>query len=178
MYTGGLTQERCDAIRPFVKGKTVIDLGAGSLSLSLLLRGMGASRVLAVDKEPMDKYEGIDIAQKYFSDVKDTLDVAFLSRPINHFCEGLNEILDRHETVIYLGSNIDGFACGSLQLFKYLVQRNPIFHMFDGFDTILVYSKEPRTESLYAEEVAAIDAWLGGSVMTRCQAQTYNDEYR
>lgn len=178
MFSLNFTNRQEDSIRLYIEGRSVIDLGAGCLNLAMQLKRLGASSVLAVDEVDMPFCDGIETQQKCFIDVTETLDVAFLSRPINRFCEGLNEILDRHEIVIYLGSNLAGSACGSLELFQYLVKRNPLAHILEPTGTMLIYSKATRVESLYAEEIAALDAWNGGDIMTLDQAKTYNSKYR
>ena len=171
--------KQCQAtIQPFISGRSVIDLGAGNLAITRILKKLGATDILAIDKNTMPVIPGIETKRCYFNDVTESRDTAFLSWPINRFCEGLNEILNRHETVIYIGSNLDGHACGSLQLFKNLTRRNPIAHLCEPDSTVLVYSSEPRVEALYAEEFAAIDIWNGGEVIYYSEAVTYNNENR
>lgn len=178
MSFGVLSQQMKVALRPFVEGRSVIDLGAGDLGHSVELKRLGASRVLAVDQHPMSDIDGIETHCCNFSDPIEAMDVAFLSWPINRYCTGLNELLDQHDIVIYLGSNLEGNACGSLELFQHLTQRNPIVHACEPRNTLLVYSRSARVESLYAEEIAAIDSWNGGPVMTYQEATMYNQDYR
>ena len=178
MPYGILSPEMKRTIQPLIQGQSVIDLGAGDLSYSRTLKVLGATRVLAVDKVAMPEVHGIDTLCCDFSSPIEVMDVAFVSWPINHFCLGLNEVLDQYDTVIYLGCNIEGKACGSLELFHYLTKRNPCVHIFEKRNTLLIYSKAPRVQSLYAEEIAAFDGWAGGSIMSYQDALKYNQDFR
>ena len=51
MPFGQLNKAQLKALVPLVRGKVIHDLGAGDLGLALELLNLGASKVIAIDKE-------------------------------------------------------------------------------------------------------------------------------
>jgi hypothetical protein len=144
---GTLLPEQKDALRPFVRGRKVTDLGAGSGGFSLDLLTMGASEVTAVDKEEMSlpPRKGLRAVRTYFSSFSDTIDVAFLSWPANRNDRDLNDLLASAPTVAYLGKNTDMVSCGSTGLFVGLLGRPILAYVPDRKNTLIVYG--PKAES-------------------------------
>jgi hypothetical protein len=169
-----LTHEQIQIIYKYVLGQDVVDLGAGSLIYSNMILELGGDSVTALDCIPMPPHSNISIIQQSFSEYHAQHDIAYLSWPINKFSAGLNEILAKHETIIYVGSNIGGTLCGHSSLFEYLITREPIEYHFDHINTLIVYSNMKRTLPLYSEEFAGIDAWIGGGIMTIPQAEAFD----
>ncbi len=125
---GKLSAQQRQALAPFVSGQVVHDLGAGDLRLSRELLKLGAKQVIAVDKEPMlNPPEGVETLRASFAEAHSLLldtpiDVAFLSWPANYNTL-IEPLLEMAKTVIYLGKNTDGTACGTPRLYRSFLQR-------------------------------------------------------
>lgn len=161
MPYGLLTPEMEALLVPHVAGKVVWDLGAGDLGYSKLLVKLGASRVLAVEKERIRQpnHPGIELVLKRFHELDpDHIEVAFLSWPANHSSPGLAHLLSKSDVVIYLGSNTDMSACGTPDLFlHHLCGRELLGHAPHRRNTMLIYGQhDRRTGPLTGEEFAAI----------------------
>lgn len=174
MGHGFISDEMYTAIKTAVTDRAVIDLGAGDLSYSSMLASMAAKNVLAMDKNPLDALPGVLTQQCSFEDFQETAEVAFLSWPSNTPLNGLNDILGRHDTVIYLGSNVGGSCCGHITLFRHLITREPTIHLFHPVNTLIIYGRENRRSPLCAEEVAGIEAWRGGGIFSTAKAEQIN----
>ncbi len=145
MSYGLLSVKMLETIRPLVAGKTVVDLGAGSCDKAVILKGLGAA-VIAIDKSFMRPIEGIEQHCGYFVEFADLddrtlpeeIDVAFVSWPQNYRLNGLVRILERAGTVIYLGSNTDGNACGHRDLFLHMLTRKLEAYVPDRKNSLVV----------------------------------------
>lgn len=152
-----------EAVQRVVQGRVVHDLGAGDLVLANELLNMGASRVVAIDKQPPYGWRGdprIQVIQSYFHQYSGEIDVAFMSWPQNYNDEGVLNLIKRAGTVIYLGKNTDGSACGSIRMFEHLVGRELLTHVPCRENTLLIYGKElqePREP--VGEEKAALTTY-------------------
>ena len=143
---GTITDEMLDAIRPFIEGKTVVDLGAGDGRKGKILSRSGAQHVYCVDKNLPGRFRGRKLTwvRGYFTDqaVIDSLpteiDVAFVSWPQNYRIEGLIPILERAKVVIYIGCNYDGAACGWPQLFLHMTHRELLAEVEHHKNTLLI----------------------------------------
>lgn len=147
MY-GRLSNAQVDALRPFVAGRRVADLGAGQLNLSLALVAMGAAEVLAIDKREMPAVQSprLVLLRSQFGDVRLELDVAFLSWPPNYTTPGLLQLLSGAKTIVYLGKNSDGSACGTPALFSFFLRREVVCYVPERPNTMIVYGQ--RLEEL------------------------------
>lgn len=163
MY-GTVTPEMESTLEPHVRGKEVWDLGAGDLWHSKMLLRHGAARVVAVDKWGITSkapVTGVRFVKEYFQFVEapaDGIDVAYLSWPINHgHIPGLVDLLKRSRVVVYVGSNLNGGACGNERLFTYLSSREVLGHIPHTRNTMAIYGgglAGPR--QLLPEEWAAL----------------------
>lgn len=154
-----------EAIAPFVKGKVVYDLGAGTCEKAVQLQKLGAE-VFAFDKAAMARVpQGIKFRQTYFEPLAEemeandtTVDVAFLSWPQNYTIPGLREILWRSRVVIYLGSNTSGSSCGFPMMWADLVDRKKLTWVEDRRNTLIVYGDQDQflSEPLLLEEYAGM----------------------
>jgi len=146
-------------IRKFVEGRIVSDLGAGDLLLSHLCAVLGATKVIAIDKETMPEadislpIEQVRCAFRYY---KRNIDVALLSWPINTSC-GLEALVNRAEIVIYLGKCTDGTICGTPRLWSHLVRREVLLLSPDRTNTLIVYGPSRVERALLLEEHAGLD---------------------
>jgi CheY-like chemotaxis protein len=162
MPFGQLNKAQLKALVPLVRGKVIHDLGAGDLGLALELLNLGASKVIAIDKEYYN-FNGvppeIELRRQYFKDMQEEIDIAFVSWPAN-YDNGLLRVLMQTKIIIYLGKNTDGTSCGTPALFKYLITRKIQKHVQSRHNTLICYTDcldEPR-KALLQEEEAAISA--------------------
>lgn len=175
-----LSTDMQQTLLPFVKGKRIWDLGAGSdLKVAIMLRCLGAT-VIAFDKEVMhrrDEASDIQTHQCRFQDIEGLHlplpDVTVVSWPVNNYnCDALIPLLTQIPVVVYLGKNYDGTACGTLGLFDLLRKRELLAHVPHRANSLLVVGAhlEGRKRALTPEEVAV---WYGRdlTVMTWDQVQ-------
>jgi hypothetical protein len=167
MY-GYFPENHRDALRPYVKDQRVVDLGAGDCERTRVLSQLHPAALLAVDKEfpyeypppdalPFKRLPGafIDVFKRV-RDFRPT--VAHLAWPINYPTPGLLNLLRLVPTVIYVGCNTDGSACGTSHLFKYLLNREVKLYMPDRRNTLIVYGCHRKvTRMPLPEERAGMD---------------------
>jgi len=150
---GRLRDDQAEAVRQAVRGRKVIDCGAGDLGLSCAMAVMGAQEVIALDKDRMQTavdarvrpvegfFEGWVIDHPH-----DIIEVAFVSWPSNYsmgtFDRGLQAIIERAGKVIYLGKNTDGSMCGSQKLFKHLLRRELAVYLPSRPNTLCIYGRK------------------------------------
>lgn len=160
MPWGRLNDTQIQELKRLLKpGPIVYDLGAGDLVLSRNLLEWGAREVVAVDKEPLHlPPSGIRTIRSLFKDLREDVQWAFLSWPINHFDVGLLNIVERAQVVIYLGSNMDGSACGFFQLFQHLTTREVLAHAPRFANTLIVYGAAKVKREPFPEERAAMSS--------------------
>lgn len=162
MPYGNLNLKMREALVPFIKGRTVYDLGAGDCDHGRTLRDLGAARVVCLDKEAIPVVpSNVEFRQGYFAhlEVPSDLDVVFLGWPINYPCEGLREWIGAAKAIIYLGHNFDGTACGTPELFAALQARQLLCYIEDPRNALIVvgdFLAEPRPPT--SEEVAALSS--------------------
>jgi hypothetical protein len=158
MAHGKLTPAQQEAIKPFLKGLTVHDLGAGDLELAQQLLTLGASEVVAIDRHqmPKDHPEGVRTVVEYFHNFRESVNTAFVSWPINWQDIGLLRLIDKAATVIYLGTNYDGSACGFPQMWEHLSKREILVTVPDPKNTLIVYGPRNVRRELVGEEFAAL----------------------
>ena len=117
------------ALRPFVAGKSIVDLGSGDGARAVLLTALGASSVLAIDGNGrMRSSPKIEYVECSFCDAvtlvrKANPDVAHIAWPSNRSDPALIEIISKIPCVVYVGCNTDGTLCGGPDLFKHFVRR-------------------------------------------------------
>lgn len=169
---GKLTDEQEAVLRQFVMGYNVHDIGAGQLGLARKLIELGAHTVTAVDRVYADfrnnnfndcapwvpPLPGITLVGEYFEEYArhgHFIDVAFVSWPEVYNQDRIVDLLRGARTIIYLGSNFDGTACGSEEMFRYLSQRNVLALVPHRRNSLIVYGNEHVTRRLLPEEYAA-----------------------
>lgn len=163
MGYGKIIDVQVKALRPFVAGRVVHDLGAGDMEKARLLLHLGAEKVHAVEKAPYPFSLPLRIErhEMYFKDYRPAeVDVALLSWPANHMMEGLLPLLVKAKTIIYLGKNTDGTSCGFPALFVYLTIRRLLVHKPHPTNTLIIVGeplRKPRTPE--HEELAGIRAY-------------------
>lgn len=158
MPDGVLNDAMRDVLRGIFRNRVVTDFGAGDLALAREFLQLGAKSVVAVDKEPRGKStKRIAVVRQYFYQFTKPIDVLVLSWPINHPCTGLIKAVGRADTVVYLGCNTDGNACGTPELFANLLVREVVAHVPSRRNTLIIYGPGREIRIPLYEEIAAID---------------------
>jgi len=163
-----------DILASVVAGRVVYDLGAGSGGHG---KKRGASRVICVDKStPWVMPRGVEFIRSYINEVAlpDDLDVVFLGWPVQYGMPGLHLWLEKAKTIIYLGCNFGGTACGTKPLFQYLLMRRLAYHLPDHRNTLLVV-EEPLGEGITREPTPEEAAALSGQVVAYPGASTLRE---
>lgn len=159
MPYGHLLPEQRAALRPYVEGRCVHDLGAGDLGLSHALLELGASKVVAIDKEyRVSNDPRIEAIECYFHEVAEDVDVGFASWPMNFEDYGLLKLVQRTPMFIYLGKNTDGTSCGGHDLFEHLSGREVLSHVPAKTNTLIVYGPKRVERPRLKEEHASLTA--------------------
>jgi len=164
MY-GHIPRKHQDALRRFVRGARVVDLGCGDMERTWTLLGCDPEAVLAVDSHLPSSpkaHPRLTLHQGLFNDSLGVIrdfrpTVAHVSWPANYLT-GLVKLLTDIPTVIYVGCNTDGTACGERALFQYMLTRKMVRYLPDRQNTLIVVTKlldNPR-DATY-EEKAALD---------------------
>ena len=163
---GQLTPNMKVALATYVQGKHVYDLGAGTGHLAVKLLQVGkAKAVTAVDKDPIEaKHKRLSKLTQHLEmlDLPDRIDVGFVSWPVNRPIRGLVRTLRRCDVVIYLGYNDAFTACGSPDLFPYLLTRKlEAYIAGDRNNMVIVGAPLPpdQTREPTAEEAAGLHLW-------------------
>lgn len=173
---GKMNEPQMRVVQEAVKGKTVFDLGAGDYTNSLILRGLGATRVVAIDKEffgptnkPMKGVTQFQMTFEAFLHVQRTKlqkvdfpkgdDVAFLSWPSNHEMKGLLDLLSWFNCIIYLGKNTDGTACAWPEFFRTMQKRPVLSYVPHRRNTLIHYGAtfQKLERGMKGEELAGMD---------------------
>ena len=162
MY-GHFSPEMKEMVKPYIQGKHVWDLGCGTMVHAMWCCQNKASLVTAIDKSapaliPVE--EKLFFIHQPFSQVKvpGHIDVAWVSWPANYYCPGLLSLLKVASTIVYIGSNLNGNACGTLELFRHFCQRPILEHVQDYSNSFVIYGEsanKSREEGLW-EEYAAV----------------------
>jgi hypothetical protein len=165
MPYGSLTREMERVVANFVWNRAVWDLGAGDLTHTRALLGMGASQVVAIDRTPMNlgvfsrEPPELVVRTEYFEATarrQERPDVAFLAWPVNWKSPGLLEIIETSPVVIYLGCNTGGSSCGTPDLFRALARRTVLAEVRHPQNDLIVYGGEGSPRDLRPEERAAL----------------------
>lgn len=145
---------------PYVRDREVVDLGCYNLVHCHMLVEHGATKVIGIDRNrtsAVSEYPyHIEVRQQHFEDFHDPVDVAFMSWPVNWQC-GLAPIARRANTVIYLGSNMSGSACGDPTLFEVLRQRENPVYIPDFKNTLAIYGPNMVDREANPEERAVLE---------------------
>lgn len=158
MPNGFLNSLQRAHVSKVVSNRVVTDLGAGDLFLSKQLLALGANSVIAVDKERYTKKipSKITYKQALFSKIIDPIDIAFISWPSNYE-NHLTPLASHANTIIYLGKNTDGSACGTPSLFQHFLLRSVLIYIPDRANTLIIYGSPLNSPRLpLGEEAAAI----------------------
>jgi hypothetical protein len=163
MGYGKLLGKQEDAVKALVQGKDVCDLGAGDMELSVKLLELGATKIIAVDKEdyPVPDPRIVRILS-YFNNVwRHTRPpkIAFISWPINHADPSLARLVDRFPFIAYLGKNTDMTSCATPGFFQPLLRREVMAYIPNRKNVLIIYGPNSVEREPYGEELAAITAY-------------------
>lgn len=162
---GQLTDEQEAIVRQYVAGYNVHDIGAGQLGLSKKLLELGAHTVTALDKDynhRLHLYQTglpITLVGETFEEYArhgHFIDVAFVSWPETYQQFGIVQLLRDARITIYLGSNFDGTACGSKEMFEQLVMQEVLATVPHRWNTLIVYGNRRVVRRPLMEELAAL----------------------
>lgn len=169
---GALSSDQAARVERTVRGRVVHDLGAGNLGFALTALRLGAARVVAVDTERFPRVavpgNTLELHEQTFErylheqvarDARFQLDVVALVWPVNHPLPGIVPLVRRARTVVYLGKNTDGWACGGRDLWRELTHRQVSAHVPDPANDLIIYGPAaalPRP--LLPEERGATEA--------------------
>jgi hypothetical protein len=147
------------AVRPYIKNQRVVDLGCGDCERADILLGMNPEAIVGVDQDPPCKTSVLTI-MGYFDQVFEKVlefkpTVAHVAWPSNHYSPGLVPLLEMVPTVIYVGSNVGGTACGGSDLWEYVTTRKVLLYLPERRNSLIVYGPVTGTRALTHEELAA-----------------------
>ena len=152
----------------FCRGREVVDLGAGRGGLSARMVALGATSVLAVEKEAMPAIPGVIHEQGYFGQLDpDVLpEHALLSWPTNTAdCATVDTLgvylAQRVQQILYIGLNDRFTVCGWLEMWEEFAYREVLDSVKVGHhNTVILYGArrdEYRQDAeLLPEERAAL----------------------
>lgn len=163
-------------LRAACAGLRVIDLGAGGFTTARLLKGHAQS-VTLVDRDwphavrevlagtrhptgPLTPMQHARVVDARFSEIlvePGSYDVAILAWPLNRYLPGLIEILVNIPSVVYLGCNWNGSACGDGVLFKHLITRPVGVEAANAANALTVYGAPLPPEEWRTDEAL----WTG-----------------
>lgn len=155
-----LDQVKRDALRPYVTGRTVHDLGAGDLEEAHALISLGAVRVVAIDRNPMPEpiVNGIQREVCHFDEWQHdgVIHVSFLGWPAN-WDTGVLRLLRSSEYVIYHGKCTDGTMCGYPAMWHHLLNREVLVHVHSRASILIVYGPGAIVREPLPEERCGMD---------------------
>lgn len=170
---GAFEKEHQDIVEKYVRGATVLDLGAGDGERAMIMYSMKPKNIIAVDYssalEPM-RIPGFHSLKTMFGELFeknlpliDQADVAYVSWPSNRggmwadTTDYLVKILERISLVIYTGCNVGGTACGWMELFEHFRWRSVKSYAPSRRNTLIVYGKMTGVKRMFIchEEWAA-----------------------
>lgn len=167
MPYGKFNIDQMKAVVPFLRDAHVHDLGAGTGELSRQLVQLGARQVTLVDKAPHEDWRTLHLPTykyvvSYFQDYKDKIETAFISWPWTGGREtGLTTLAKGASTVIYMGKNTDGTACGSSELYQMFAGREILAHVPAFKNTLTVYGPRRVKRDPTGEEMAGLMSHTG-----------------
>lgn len=173
-----LTPAQLAVLERAVRGKQVVDLGAGVwASLSALCARLGARLVTAVEKQDFEADRSVMIAlgvRLYQGEIQDfmrtldgqDIDVALISWPwLSMAPISIERLLERCRTVVYIGKNTSDVRCGSgknvahAAFWQHLTKRAIVETEPDPIQVVTVYGppySSPVDRALIEEERAAL----------------------
>ena len=172
-------------VRSYVRGRTVVDLGAGDCERAYTLSKLGALKVHAVDPNIPRKYLDPEnfpddagpiethhcdgrtfeklVASVLPLSAKGRIDVLYLAWPTAGGTErpGFLALIERSDVVIVTTKNTDGIAVGTAKMWGALCSREVLSYRPEKENTLIVYG-EPCAyrSSVHYEELMGIT--MGG----------------
>lgn len=169
---GAFEKEHQLIAREYVSRERVIDLGCGDGERARVLSEIGAKEVLAIDYE-IDRFrtrgDRVRFLPATFFDVVsrhdglcDDYGVAHVAWPstnrLRDYSRSLIAILERIDTVIYIGCNTGGTACGTPALFEHFSRRKLLVYAPSARNTLIVYGRmtDVARRFVYHEELCGL----------------------
>jgi len=166
-----LTKPQLDCLKGYVAGKVVFDLGSGTGEMAEWAARY-AEKVYAVDyaQFPTFKRRNVEGVQCEFHRLETAgyllrpEDVIVVSWPCN--CSGkmrgLVDLLQQVNTVIYIGSNTDGNACGDNSFWVHVSKRWLKAEIADQANTLIVYGQEAFEDIQFRSEEELLGLMANG----------------
>ena len=167
-------QEFDELVKPIVFQRRVWDFGSGHRAPMLqTIQRLGAAKAQLVDKDmviPPIVPSGFGVGVRQHLLFRELLqdigklktlegdDVALIAWPPNSGADGLAELMNWFNHVIYIGCNSGGTACGDLDLWNHLTSREVIHYVPRLKNSLIVYgTMNYRPRALIQEETWALD---------------------
>jgi hypothetical protein len=163
-----------ELVKPIVFQRRVWDLGSGTKAPMLpIVQRLGCAKVQLVDKDTvippvMPHGFGVDVRQhtlfrellqdfKKFNTIESN-DIALLAWPPNSGADGLADLMQWFNYVIYIGCNSGGTACGDLDLWNHFTTREVVHYLPRRKNSLIVYgTMNYHRRALIQEEAWALD---------------------
>ena len=164
MTFGFIAKEFEKPLKEAIKGKTVLDLGAGDLEIAKALLELGAKHIVAVDRDGFGRkyHPKIDTHHMYFDQFmtmkkRPKWDVLFMSWPCNWDLPGVQQLLDVSKKIIIISKCTDGSMCGTPKLWRYLSELEVVWCIPHPKNVLTIYNnKTVEKRPLTGEEHAGI----------------------
>ena len=167
---GKIVEDAREAIAEAVRGRQVVDLGAGGYRQAIELLALGARHVCVVDRVAPSEREpppGVSSYVMTFSELLAQIEndvfaasssVAFLSWPTTDiYAHSLESVLTQFPAVVLLSKNTDGTSCGWPSLYATLLRRPVRAYVPHPHNTTIVYGPPGRRlRAPFPEELAAM----------------------
>lgn len=157
---GVMTEALLAALGDAVRGKSVLDIGAGDCQRTRMCLDVGAKSVVAAGPDVVPRAaRGWTVFQGYIDQYRGPKpDVVLLSWPTTYRYAGIERHLADTE-VVYIGCNTRGTGCGHASLWDVLLTREVLCYAPHPRNTPIHYaaaSGPPREGlELYPEEASA-----------------------
>lgn len=184
MPYGYLTPKMEQILAPIVKDRSVWDFGCGDCERDVRMIELGAKRVTGIDKEGQRErlhHPKVRFINDNFRDLKSPtrIEVALVFWPCSYSLPwfatdaGLIKHLKKASRVVYLGSNVDGTACGYPKLFEYFLTRSVLHYEPNPKNSLIVYGRRHKQleREVYGEERAGLRNRGDEKYMTFAQAE-------
>lgn len=163
MTFGFIAKEFESPLKEIVKGKTVLDLGAGDLVVANQLLRLGAKHIVAVDRDGFNgrHYARMEFHHMYFDQFmamkkRPKWDVLFMSWPCNWDLPGVQQLLDVSKKIVIISKCTDGSMCGTPKLWRYLSELEVMWCIPHPKNVLTIYNNKEEKRKLTGEEEAGI----------------------
>jgi hypothetical protein len=147
-------------LAPIIRDAEIYDIGCGDCTLGIELLKLGARSIIGIDKEPRPKQlknDKINYRQVLLKSLDEKIDILFVSWPINDDSIDFVRVFEHSNTIIYLGSTLNGDYCGNVPMWEWLATRKLLHHNEWYKNSLIVYANQTEERPMLLEEKAG--AW-------------------